>query len=574
MRTFIRYMVCFSTIAAALARTAPCGEEKPSAALAQKLDSKVDIHFANAPLADVVAWLRTEAKIDVVLAGMDEATAPAADTAPIKSHLDDLAGSDFARTQSAINALWLLSRTRDADRVRAGLLGIIKDARASTAARLRARNMLEDMFRASAPGGVTMNIRNVSIRHGLRWICRMSGHAYRIDGDTVIVAPYLGFDDPFTGKIPASDAEKAWEAEVRAKLAKKAEEPIKFETISLLDEIKDRLWQEMSLQIIKDSDSEIRGSRVEFQSFLGALEKLLPAAGVGFALVDGAAYLGPARRVERLMGRGDHRPRASLALARKLEAPVSMEIGKTNLGESVAALMKQSGVEIKIEEGAPDAEWLKQKMADLANDDFQTREAASEALRGALKKEILLGTARQAIGLLAAEEKADPEARHRAKKLLGDPDAGPATGDASMRLMDAPFETALRQLCRRAKLKFRYDGDAVVVSSRVEFEEITEITDEDLPQPYERERSTRRLMNKRLTFDFQDKPLGEALEFIQRETKAPMVIDGAVDMQAKICLIVKNLSADKALDWILRAPNLNWAYQDGVVVISPSKGVE
>ena len=84
-------------------------------------------------------------------------------------------------------------------------------------------------------------------------------------------------------------------------------------------------------------------------------------------------------------------------------------------------------------------------------------------------------------------------------------------------------------------------------------------------------RDIRRKLERKVSFEFVDTPLSEAVQFLQTLTKINMILDpNAVEMRGNtpINLKVSNMTLNLALDWILRLADLNYALRDSALFIS------
>ncbi len=84
-------------------------------------------------------------------------------------------------------------------------------------------------------------------------------------------------------------------------------------------------------------------------------------------------------------------------------------------------------------------------------------------------------------------------------------------------------------------------------------------------------RDIRHKLERKVSFEFVDTPLSEAIQFLQTLTKINMILDpNAVEMRGNtpINLKVANMTLNLALDWILRLADLNYALRDSALFIS------
>ncbi|HEY3321656.1 MAG TPA: VIT domain-containing protein [Planctomycetota bacterium] len=80
----------------------------------------------------------------------------------------------------------------------------------------------------------------------------------------------------------------------------------------------------------------------------------------------------------------------------------------------------------------------------------------------------------------------------------------------------------------------------------------------------------RRKLAQRVSFDFVDKPLAEAVSFLREKSGVAFHINPRIDQSKleKITLRVQDMEAETALKWVLRLVELQYRIKDGMVVIS------
>ncbi len=82
---------------------------------------------------------------------------------------------------------------------------------------------------------------------------------------------------------------------------------------------------------------------------------------------------------------------------------------------------------------------------------------------------------------------------------------------------------------------------------------------------------TAMLQRKKVSFEFVDAPLEQALAYIQKKTSVPLICDPELFVPgatSAITLRVSDMSADLALNWVLRLADLNLSFKDHAVHIS------
>jgi hypothetical protein len=76
-------------------------------------------------------------------------------------------------------------------------------------------------------------------------------------------------------------------------------------------------------------------------------------------------------------------------------------------------------------------------------------------------------------------------------------------------------------------------------------------------------------LNKKIAFEFADKPLQEALAYISKEAGVAICLDPQAEKNAvPIFLRVENMSCDKALQWVCKLTETGFAIRNGAVVVT------
>ena len=80
-------------------------------------------------------------------------------------------------------------------------------------------------------------------------------------------------------------------------------------------------------------------------------------------------------------------------------------------------------------------------------------------------------------------------------------------------------------------------------------------------------------MQQKVSFEFVDKPLADAVKFISEKTKVAMTIDAEVlkNSPPQINLRVTDMNADLALEWILKLAELEYTIGEKGIVVSKPK---
>ncbi|HYF50952.1 MAG TPA: hypothetical protein VEJ63_16170 [Planctomycetota bacterium] len=82
------------------------------------------------------------------------------------------------------------------------------------------------------------------------------------------------------------------------------------------------------------------------------------------------------------------------------------------------------------------------------------------------------------------------------------------------------------------------------------------------------------MRDKRVSFEFIEKSLEDAVAFIQKETGVPLIIDPRIAAgggNPEINLRVTDMTADLALEWVLKLADLQLSYQDQAMVITKAQ---
>ncbi|MHC4502298.1 MAG: hypothetical protein ACYTFI_03255 [Planctomycetota bacterium] len=118
----------------------------------------------------------------------------------------------------------------------------------------------------------------------------------------------------------------------------------------------------------------------------------------------------------------------------------------------------------------------------------------------------------------------------------------------------------------------RYPKDWERIRRRVE----TAGKIEQIDEP-EWEKEVRRKLDRKVSFEFAETPLTEAIAFLQTLTKVNMIIDPAAaeaSGSTPITLKVTNMTLGLALDWILKLADLDFALRDNAIFISSRENLK
>lgn len=76
-------------------------------------------------------------------------------------------------------------------------------------------------------------------------------------------------------------------------------------------------------------------------------------------------------------------------------------------------------------------------------------------------------------------------------------------------------------------------------------------------------------LQQRMSCDFQEMPLAEAVEYLREQLQINITLDAGIDLeQAPVTLSRKDVPARSILEWITRQTGLQYALADGNVCIS------
>lgn len=152
---------------------------------------------------------------------------------------------------------------------------------------------------ASEFPGVTLTVENMPADAALRWACRKAGYSYRIGEKGIILVPNAKVRMP----SPSPDeAARAWEAKTRRALA--APVSVNFADCDL-DYALQIVSRTTGVNVILDRDTD-PATKVRFVAEGEPLEEVLRSvcreAGLVFALVDSAVFLGSGEAVTQVAG--------------------------------------------------------------------------------------------------------------------------------------------------------------------------------------------------------------------------------------------------------------------------------
>jgi len=89
------------------------------------------------------------------------------------------------------------------------------------------------------------------------------------------------------------------------------------------------------------------------------------------------------------------------------------------------------------------------------------------------------------------------------------------------------------------------------------------------PPTAEEAKLAKALEAKKVSFDFVETPLKDAMAFMQQLLNVNVILDPAVDKERTVTVRVQEMTGDKAFEWLARVAGAKMTIQDGAVYISP-----
>jgi hypothetical protein len=149
----------------------------------------------------------------------------------------------------------------------------------------------------------------------------------------------------------------------------------------------------------------------------------------------------------------------------------------------------------------------------------------------------------------------------------------------TLRITNEPLGDAFDRVFEIAGLDYAFIDGAVFVSTRerlaAEFEQraavaLAEAAPEGQDDP-EWKLETRKMLARKVSFEFVDTPFGEAIQFLQTLTRTTFVLDpGACENPGEktVTLRVNAMSLGAALRWMASLAGLDYTFKDGAIFIS------
>jgi len=78
------------------------------------------------------------------------------------------------------------------------------------------------------------------------------------------------------------------------------------------------------------------------------------------------------------------------------------------------------------------------------------------------------------------------------------------------------------------------------------------------------------LEEKKVSFDFVETPLRDAMAFMQQLLNVNVILDPAVETERTVTVRVQDMTAGKACEWLARVAGAKMAIQDGAIYITPA----
>jgi len=261
-------------------------------------------------------------------------------------------------------------------------------------------------------------------------------------------------------------------------------------------------------EAVQEKGSEPVTLKVTNERLDAALRQILAPAGLDFALLDEAVFISTPEHLERLRRMGDRSAGVGMttAMAEELDRKITFEFIDTPFSEAIEFLQRLTDGNIEV---------------------------SAKAMEN--------------------------------------------SGDVpiTFNVTGMPLDVSLRWVCRFADLDYEVIGNIIYI---MDPDRLAEMRRQDaeaaeaahLPDSV-RELGIERRLARKVTFEFIETPLSEALQFLQTLTESTIVCDpvSAADRYTTpITLSLTNTRLSVALRWILRMADLDYGLVDGAVFIS------
>jgi len=167
--------------------------------------------------------------------------------------------------------------------------------------------------------------------------------------------------------------------------------------------------------------------------------------------------------------------------------------------------------------------------------------------------------------------------------MIFDPEAAEAKGweAVTLKVTNERLDAALRQILAPAGLDYGLADRAILISTPERLAAMRKQEAEARREATRRadgvwELAIKKKLSRKVTFEFIDTPLTEALQFLQTLTDSTIICDpvaSADKYETPITLNVANMPLSVALRWILKLVDLDYGLVDGAAFISTPKRI-
>ena len=425
--------------------------------------------------------------------------------------------------------------------------------------------------------------------------------------------------------------EPAWKGELREKVTHKVsfdfvETPFTealsfFQTLTRVNMILDP-------QALRGRERTAVTLKVEDMVLEKALKRVVKLANLDYALLDDAVFVSTPERLAKAVATEEARRRVE-ARAREAEEPA----WKREIREQLARRVTFEFVETPLTEVIPFLQMLT-KMSIILDPDLDrskreitlrvTKMTLARALRWMLRLVELDYILKDGAVFISTPGKIDAESSPRIeaatwedelRRALGrkvsfdfvdtplthaisflqtvskanmflDPHALRKGDNApvTLKVKDMVLEEALKRVVKLADLDYALIDEAVFVStperlaevrSREESRRAAEAKASE-HEGWNWERAMKRVFARKVTFEFVDTPLSEAMSFLQTLTKVSMILDpkATEGREEPITLRATNMALGPAFRWMLRLADLDCTYKNGAIFVSTLERID
>ncbi|MHC5054290.1 MAG: STN domain-containing protein [Planctomycetota bacterium] len=528
-------------------------EPKWAREIRRKLERKVSFDFRDTPLREAFTFLQTLTAVTVIV---DPEGAQGEAERPITLKVTNeplgvalrrilaLAGLDYALVGRAVlvSTRGRLAKARRAEAERRKDVGPAwaREFRAKLESRkttfefvetpfteaiafiqtLAKANMIVEPEAAEARGRtpVTLKVANMPLDEALGWTCRMAGLDWTFNDHALVISTPERIAElrrrPAARREAEPHEEPEWAREIRRKLERKV--TFEFQGTPINEAI-EFLQALTKISMIVDpaiSEEKVRTTstlKVTSEPLGVAFRRILAFAGLDHAITGNAVYISTPER---------------LALRLRVAAERGANAGP---------------------------EWPPEIRAKL---------------QGKISFEFADTPLEEALQFLQTLTKVS---------MIVEPEAAEAKGrtPVTLKATAMPVGEALGWACRLAGLDWTFTDQALVISTP---ERIAELRgrqaaprEAEPPEEPEWAREIRRKLERKVTFEFVDTPVTEAVAFLQTLTKVSMVVDPWAFKPRGEPAVTTGATSGRASDVlrrVLRAANLDYALVDHVVLVS------